>query len=119
MSGLGQAETETGTVPGEKLVRNLDQHTRAIAGFGIAAGSAPVSEIDQDLDTLQNDVMRTMAFYAGHKTDATGIVFVTGMVEALRFRKTGVPGKPGVGLLGWKTGVPDAPGVGLLGWQTT
>ena len=29
---------------------------------------------------------------------------------------TGVPGTPGVVVLGWYTGVPSAPAFGVLGW---
>jgi len=33
-------------------------------------------------------------------------------------RRTGAPGKPDFGLLGWWTGAPGKPDFGLLGWWT-
>ena len=42
-------------------MRNLDQDAGAIAGFRIAAASAAVRQVDQDLQTLLDDVVRLVA----------------------------------------------------------
>jgi hypothetical protein len=42
-----------------------------------------VGEIDQNFNPLQDDVVRLAAVDIGHKTQTTGVVFMTGMIEPL------------------------------------
>ena len=85
-AGLRQCETERGAFAREKFVRDLDQHTRAVAGFRIAAARAPVRQIDQNLNALENDVVRFLAFDIGYKADAASIALVRRIVKSLRRR---------------------------------
>ena len=72
----------------KELVRNLDEHSGAIASLGIAAACATVREIDQDLNSLLNDLMALFAANAGDKAHAAGIMLVRGMIKTLRRRQT-------------------------------
>jgi hypothetical protein len=38
-------------------VRNLDQEARAVTCFRIAAAGAAVRQVDEDLDTFEDDVV--------------------------------------------------------------
>ena len=69
-------------------MRNLDEHSGAIASLGIAAACATVREIDQDLNSLLNDLMALFAANAGDKAHAAGIMLVRGMIKTLRRRQT-------------------------------
>ena len=42
-----------------------------------------MGEVDEDLESLANDVVALFALDAGHKAHAAGIVFIARMVEAL------------------------------------
>ena len=79
-----QRETELGALAREKLVGDLDQHAGAIAGSRIAAAGAPVRQVDQHLDALQNDLVRPLALEVRDEADAAGVVLVARVVEALR-----------------------------------
>ena len=50
--GAGSVKPELGALAREELVRNLNQDAGAVAGFRIAAASAAVRQVDQDLDAL-------------------------------------------------------------------
>ena len=71
----------------EKGVRNLDQNARAVAGLRIAAAGAAVRQVDQDLDALEDDVVRFAPFDVGDEADAAGVVLMLRIVEALRRRQ--------------------------------
>ena len=69
-----------------KSVRNLDQYSRAVAGLRIAAASAAMRQIDQNLDAFEHDVVRLPALDVGDKPDAASVVLVLGPVQALSRR---------------------------------
>ena len=48
----GKRKTEIGALAGEELVRNLNEDAGAVAGFGVAAAGAAMSQVDEDLDAL-------------------------------------------------------------------
>ena len=52
LARLRQREAQARAFAREKLVRNLDQDARAVAGLRIASASAAMREIDQNLDAL-------------------------------------------------------------------
>ena len=85
-AGGRQGEAELGAFAGEELVRDLDQDAGAVAGFRIAAAGAAVGQVDQNLNALDDDVVRFLALDVGDEADAAGIVFVARVVEALRWR---------------------------------
>ena len=71
----------------EKGVRNLDQDARAVAGLRIAAAGAAMRQIDQNLDALQDDIVRLPALDIGDKADAAGVVLVLRAVKSLSRRQ--------------------------------
>src|SRR5689334_4438385 len=79
-----QAETQRLALARKKLVRNLNQHTGAIAGFRIATAGATVSQIDEDLNTLVNNLVGLVAANAGYEADSASIVLVCGVIKTLR-----------------------------------
>ena len=54
----GSVKPKLGAFAREKLVWDLDQDARAVAGFRIAAASAAMREVDEDLQALGDDVVR-------------------------------------------------------------
>ncbi len=82
--GGGRVKPSLDAFPREKLVRNLDQHAGAIAGLRIAAAGAAVSQVDQNLNALDDNVVRLLALDVGDKADAAGIVLVARVVKTLR-----------------------------------
>ena len=69
-------------------MRNLNQHAGAVAGFWIAAASAAMGQIDQNLNALLNDGVRLLATDAGHEANAAGIVLGCRVIKTLRRRQT-------------------------------
>ena len=81
--GLGQSEAQLLAFAREELVRNLDEHAGAVAGFRIATAGAAVRQVQKNLNSFANDVVAFIAVDAGHKPDPASIVLVRGVVEAL------------------------------------
>ena len=50
---------------------------------GIAAASAAMRQIDEDLDALEDDIVRLVAFDIGDEADAAVIVFILRMIQTL------------------------------------
>ena len=67
-------------------MRNLDEYAGAIAGFGVAAAGAAVGQVDQNLNSLLNDLMTLIAANAGYEPDTASIVLVLRVVKTLRRR---------------------------------
>ena len=64
-------------------MRNLNEHTSAIASFRIATACATVGEIDEDLNPFGDNVVRGVAFDVDDEAYATGVMFVARVVQAL------------------------------------
>ena len=86
LAGRRQREAELAALPREELVRNLDEHARAIAGLRIAAASAAVRQVDQNLNALDDDVVGLMALDVSDEADPAGIVLVARIVKTLSWR---------------------------------
>ncbi len=78
-----QRKPQLGAFPRKEFVRDLNQDSSAIACFRIASARAAMSEVDEDLQSLDDDVMRLHALNIDHKTDATCIMLVSWIVETL------------------------------------
>jgi hypothetical protein len=52
---------------------------------GIAAAGAAMRQVDQNLDALDDDVVRPLALEVGNEADSAGIVLLARVVEALRW----------------------------------
>ena len=79
----GQREAQLGAFALEKSVRNLDQDAGAVARLRIAPASAAMGQIDQDLDALEDDVVRFVALDVGDESDATPVVLILGGIKPL------------------------------------
>src|SRR5260370_36838503 len=76
-----QRESEISTLAREKLVGNLDQNTRAIAGLRVTAASATVGKVDQDLQSFEDDLVGRIALNVDHKADTTSVVLVSVVID--------------------------------------
>ena len=65
-------------------MRDLNENAGAVAGFGIASAGAAMSQVDEDLNPLLDDLMAFFSANAGDKSHAAGVVLVRGIVETLR-----------------------------------
>src|SRR6202034_2280432 len=79
-------ESQLGALARIEFVRNLNQHTGAVAGLGVAAARAAVRQIQQHLDSLQKNVVALLAPDTRHKPDPAGIVLLRRIVQTLRRR---------------------------------
>ena len=87
--GSGSVNPKLRALPRKELVRNLDQHARAVAGFRIASASAAMRQIDQDLDAFLHDLVRLVAIQIHHEAHAAGVVLMTWVIESLFFGRVG------------------------------
>ena len=69
-------------------MRDLNQHPGAVAGLGIATARSPVRQIDQNLDSLLDDLMALLTANARDKTDSARVVLVRRIIKTLRRRQT-------------------------------
>ena len=81
-----QAEAQTCALSFEKGMRDLDENARPIARIGIAPAGSTMSEVDQNLDSLEDDVVAFLAGDISHESDAAGIVLKLRVIETLRAR---------------------------------
>ena len=81
--GAGRVKPRDDRFFGEKFVRNLDEYASAIAGFRIAAASAAMRKILENLQAFEDDVVRGCTFDVHDKADAASIMLIGGVIEAL------------------------------------
>ena len=67
----------------EEPVRHLNQDAGAVAGVGFAAAGAAVLEVDEHLQGVPDDGVRTAALRVHDEADAAGVVLVPRVVEAV------------------------------------
>lgn len=79
----GEGEAEAGALLEEELVGDLDGDAGSVARARIAAAGSAVGEVDEDLNTLLDDVVGRDALEIGDKAHATGIFFMSGVIQAL------------------------------------
>src|SRR5205085_6767981 len=85
-AGSRKSEAEFRALSRKERVWDLDENARAITGFGIAATCAAMRQVDQNLNALDDYVVRFLTLDAGDEADAAGVVLEAGVVEALRGR---------------------------------
>ncbi len=86
-ASLRQLDTEFGGFFAQESVGQLNQHARTIAEQRIIAGGTAVRQIFEDLQALLNNRVALLIFDMGDKTDATGIMFIGGVIQTLALRK--------------------------------
>ena len=69
-------ETKRGALAHKKLMRNLNQQSGAITRLRIAAAGSPMSEVNENLDALQDYVVALLAAYIRNKTKTAGISLI-------------------------------------------
>ena len=87
-AGFGQSHAHGGALARKELMRNLNQHARAVAGLGIAAASSAVLQMGEHLDSLLHDGVALLAANAGDETEAAGIMLVGRIVQTLGRRQS-------------------------------
>ena len=86
LPGPRKRKAEFGALAREELVRNLDQDSRAVAGRGITATGATMREIDENLQTLADDIVRFSPEDCD-EPDPAGVMLVAGVIETLCWRQ--------------------------------
>jgi hypothetical protein len=66
----------------------LNQNPRAIASFGVATTGPTMREIEQNPDSVTNNVVALFTTDAGDEADPAGIVLLRRIVQTLRERDT-------------------------------
>jgi len=61
-------------------VGDLDQNARPVAGLRIAPARATMRQVDQDLDALQYDVVRTLPAQVHDESHPARVVFVARVI---------------------------------------
>ena len=82
-----ESEAEAVTLTGEEGVGDLDEDAGAVTGVGVAAGGAAVGQVDEDLDSLEDDLVGLAALDVDDEADAAGVALGARVVETLRGRK--------------------------------
>src|SRR5271165_461095 len=85
-AGLRQLHPKLATFARKEDVRNLNQDASAVASLRVATGSAAMSEVDEDLKALADDIVAFFAADAGDQSHSAGIVLVAWVIKTLRLR---------------------------------
>ena len=86
----GSVDAEPARFLAKERVRHLDQDAGAVAGVDLAAARTAMQQVDEHLERLPDDGVRAHAFDVDDEADATGVVLVARIVEALRGRAAGI-----------------------------
>ena len=84
----GQLHPQLGALLGKELVRNLNQHARAVARLRIAAAGSAVLQVLQHLDALLHDRVALLALDVGDKPETAGVMLVRRVIQTLRVRQS-------------------------------
>jgi hypothetical protein len=87
-AGNGELDALTGQFLAEKPVGDLRQHTGAVANQRIGADRAAMGQILQHRQAVGENGVAAAALHVDNEADATGVVLVARIVEALRLRRT-------------------------------
>ena len=82
-SKSGELESKLQTFLPQKIVRCLYQDSGAVTATGVTTGRSTVFEVEQDLECIAYDSMRTPAFYIGDEANTTSVVLEARVVETL------------------------------------
>ena len=82
-AGLGQRNVLFAAFLGEESVRNLNEDSGAVASFRIAARRAAMSEVDEHLQALADDLVAFFTADVCDQSHAAGIMFIARMIKAL------------------------------------
>src|SRR5690606_22858236 len=85
-AGRGQLDAELLRLRGEELVWNLYQNPRAVTGQRIATTRTAMRQVHQNLEPRAHDFVTLLPPNINDKPDATGIVFIRGVIKSLAGR---------------------------------
>src|SRR5207244_3908499 len=83
----GQGEADALGLIDKEVMRDLQKDAGAVARLGIGAHGAAVLEIAQYAEAIGDDLVALEIVDIGDEADAAGIVFVTRIIKAMRFRQ--------------------------------
>ena len=89
----GSVIAELAARAAEEGVGQLHEDARAVALQRIGAGGAAMRQVLQDLQALRDDLVRLAALDVRDEAEATGVVLVRGVVQALRSGRIGGSGR--------------------------
>ena len=84
---LGQGDFQGRRLGAQQGVWHLDQDSGTVPGHGIGAHRPAVVEVDQDLQSLTNDLVAFSVLEINNKADATGIMLFCRIVKPLSVGK--------------------------------
>src|SRR5207302_10182001 len=87
-AGVRQRQSELRAFGGEEGVRRLQEDAGTVAGFLLGSRRAPVLQVAEDPERLDDDVVRRAALDVDDESEAAGIVFERRVVEALSGRRS-------------------------------
>ncbi len=85
-AGRGQLHTKLAALARKKDMRNLDQDACAVTRLRVATCRPAMSEVDENLEALADNIVALFAANAGDEPHAAGIVLIARMIETLRVR---------------------------------
>src|SRR4051812_28036615 len=85
-AGTTQFHTELRALHGKEVMRHLDQNARSVSRIRVRTRGAAMRQVDQNLETLADDLLALLTPDAGNQAHATGIMLILWPVQALRFR---------------------------------
>jgi hypothetical protein len=92
LPGRGQDDPQPGALAAQERVGHLEQDARAVARVRLAAAGAPVQEVLEHGERLDDDVVGLPPLHVHDEADAAGVVLLPRVVESLGGRGS----KPGL-----------------------
>ena len=86
-AGLGKGQPLARRPIAQQRIRHLDEAAGPVADQRVGPDGAAMVEIDQDLQTARDDVVRFSSLDVGDETDAARIMLVARVVESLSLRQ--------------------------------
>ena len=76
-------KAERFALPVEQGVGHLDENSGPVTSLRVAAGGAPMAQVDQNFESFLDDPMGLPALDVGNHADAAAIVFLLRRIESL------------------------------------
>src|SRR5262249_44527646 len=86
---LGKLDAERRANLAEEFIRDLDQKARAVARIHLTAARAPVAEVGQGGNRVEDQLVRTLSLQVDEEAHTAGVVLILRVVEAMLLRQTG------------------------------
>ena len=83
LAGVRQLDALFGHLGSEQAVRDLEEHSGAVAGERVGANGTAVGEVGECSETLVDDLSALAALDVGDEPDAAGVMIEPGVIEPL------------------------------------